>query len=117
MVKNHSLAQAISDVSWSEFVRQLEYKGEWYGKNVIKIDRWYASSKTCSNCGNKVNQLDLSIREWTCSNCHVLLDRDINAAKNIRFEGIKSGRGTSVGPVEWWSIDRTKKQERCNFRC
>jgi putative transposase len=107
MVKNHKLAQAISDVSWSEFVRQLEYKGKWYGKNIIKIDRFYASSKTCSNCGNKLDQLDLSVRQWTCSNCGESHDRDVNAAINI----MKSGMGSPEVPVEMSAIAESMKQE------
>lgn len=107
MVKNHKLAQAISDASWSEFVRQLEYKGLWYGKNVIKIDRFYASSKTCSNCGHKYDELNLSERIWTCSECNSVHDRDINAAINIK----NSGMGSPVVPAELRTKVRTKKQE------
>lgn len=96
MIKNRRLSQAIGDVSWSEFIRQLEYKGKWYGKNIIKIDRFYASSKTCSNCGHVLDQLNLSIREWVCEKCNVTHDRDINAAINIK----NSGLGKSGEPVE-----------------
>ncbi len=87
MVKNHSLARAISDASWSELRRQLEYKAEWYGREVIAIDRWYPSSKTCSACGVIVEKLPLNIRTWTCR-CGAHHDRDINAAKNIRGAGL-----------------------------
>lgn len=114
MVKNHKLAQAISDVSWSEFVRQLEYKGKWYGKNVIKIDRFYASSKTCSNCGHKKDELNLSEREWKCGECNVTHDRDINAANNIKIMGM-SAVGSRKEPVERRTIVRAKKQEYNTF--
>ena len=87
MVKNHNLARAISDASWSEFRRQLEYKAEWYGREVIAIDRWYPSSKTCSMCGAVVEKLPLNIREWECR-CGAVHDRDINAAKNILAAGL-----------------------------
>lgn len=87
MVKNHSLARAISDASWSELRRQLEYKAEWYGRTVIAIDRFYPSSKTCSVCGAIVESLPLNIRTWTCR-CGAVHDRDINAAKNIRAAGL-----------------------------
>lgn len=110
MVRNHKLAQAISDVSWSEFIRQLEYKGKWYGKNVIKIDRFYASSKICSNCGHKKDELNLDEREWQCSKCNVTHDRDINAANNIKIMGM-SAVGSRKEPVEQRTKVRAKKQE------
>ena len=84
MIKNHCLAQAISDVSWSEFFRMLEYKSEWYGKTLIHIGRFEPSSKICSVCGNINNTLTLSDREWKCGGCNTVHDRDINAAKNIK---------------------------------
>lgn len=107
MVKNRSLSKAISDVSWAEFVRQLEYKGKWYGKNVIKINRFYASSKTCSECGHIKDEMNLSERTWVCSNCGSNHDRDINAAINIR----NSGMGNAGEPAELSSIGETVKQE------
>lgn len=87
MVRNHSLARSISDASWSELRRQLEYKADWYGRTVIAIDRFYPSSKTCSTCGAIVEKLPLNIREWTCR-CGATHDRDVNAAINIRAAGL-----------------------------
>jgi putative transposase len=84
MLKNHKLAESISDVSWSEFVRLLKYKADWCGKHVIQIGRFEASSKTCSSCGGVNKELRLSDRIWVCSDCGTEHDRDINAAKNIR---------------------------------
>ncbi len=83
MVKNHSLAKSIADAGWSQFVRFVEYKGEWYGTYVEKIDRFFASSKICSDCRAKNALLKISDREWACSECGVLHDRDVNAAINI----------------------------------
>lgn len=88
MVKNRRMAKSISDASWSSFVSILTYKSEWYGKSVYKINRWFASSKTCSNCGYQLPKLDLSVREWTCPDCETVHDRDVNAAKNILQRGI-----------------------------
>ncbi len=90
MVRNHNLAQAISDVSWSTFVSMLEYKADWYGKNIIRIGRFAPSSKTCSNCGSINKELQLKDREWTCSNCSSVLDRDVNAAINIKSFALKN---------------------------
>ena len=84
MIKNHKLAQSISDVSWSTFVSMLEYKAEWYGVNILKIGRFEPSSKTCSNCGNINKELTLRDREWTCVKCNTTHDRDVNAAINIK---------------------------------
>jgi putative transposase len=83
MMKNHSLARSISDAGWSEFRRQLEYKAAIYGSTVTVRDRWYASSKLCSGCGAKADSMPLSVREWTCTACGAIHDRDHNASKNL----------------------------------
>ena len=89
MLKNHNLAQSISDVSWSKFTTQLEYKAKWYGKVIKKVDTFYASSQTCHCCGYKnEGTKDLKVREWTCPKCHAEHDRDINASINILMQGI-----------------------------
>jgi putative transposase len=101
MVKNHKLALAISDASWGELVRQLEYKCDWYGRNFVKIDRWFPSSKRCGHCGHIVEKLPLNIREWDCPKCGAKHDRDINAAKNILAAGLAvSICGAGVRPEE-----------------
>jgi len=88
MQKNHCLAKAISDAAWSEFVRQLEYKCEWYGKRLITIDRWFPSSKRCHSCGHVHEDMPLSVRAFECEGCGRHLDRDVNASKNIKAAGL-----------------------------
>src|SRR5439155_16414532 len=88
MVKNHCLAKVISDVGWSEFVSQLEYEAEWYGRTLVKIDKFYPSSKRCFDCGHILDSLPLEIRFWTCPECGVAHERDLNAAHNILAAGL-----------------------------
>lgn len=87
MVKNRKLAQSISDAAWGELVRQLTYKCQWYGRTLVKIDRWFPSSKRCGHCGHILESLPLKIREWDCPKCGTHHDRDINAAQNILAVG------------------------------
>ncbi len=89
MLRNHKLAKSISDVSWSSFVTKLQYKADWYGREIIKIDKWFPSSQICSECGHKDGKKPLDIREWTCPICHAHHDRDINASINILTEGLR----------------------------
>ena len=90
MVKNHNLAQSISDAGWSTFVNILEYKAEWYGKNILKIGRFEPSSKLHANCGHINKELTLSDREWTCSKCGEVVSMDLNAAINIKSFSLKN---------------------------
>jgi putative transposase len=88
-VNNHNLAKAISDASWGEFTRQLKYKAENDGKVYQEVDRFFPSSKTCSVCLNRIGSLALDIRSWRCQGCGTKHDRDVNAAINIRDEGLR----------------------------
>lgn len=96
MRKNSNLSKAISDAAWGEFIRQLEYKSARYSRNLIKINQWYPSSQICSSCGHQDGKKALSVREWVCSNCGVLHDRDINAAININTAGLAEIYGCQV---------------------
>ncbi len=99
MVRNSTLARAISDAGWGEFVRQLRYKAEWYGRTLVEIDRWYPSSKRCHCCGHVVDSLPLAVRRWSCPACGVEHDRDVNAARNIFAVGhTVEARGEAVRP-------------------
>ncbi|WP_067840896.1 IS200/IS605 family element RNA-guided endonuclease TnpB [Amphibacillus sediminis] len=88
MLRNRKLAKSISDVSWSSFVKKLQYKADWYGKTVIKVDKWFPSSQLCSECGHRDGKKSLDIRDWTCPTCYTYHDRDVNASKNILAEGL-----------------------------
>ena len=98
MVKNHRLSKHIADASWGNFITLLQYKCNWYGKELIKVNRFYPSSKVCGECGWINQNLKLSDREWTCSSCGIVHDRDVNASKNILNEGLKN---ISAGTVDY----------------
>ena len=101
MIKNHKLSKHIADASWGNFVTLLQYKCNWYGKELVKVNRFYPSSKTCGDCGWINQELKLSDREWTCNSCGVVHDRDVNASRNILKEGLKIlGQGLSNTRVE-----------------
>jgi len=88
MVRNHHLARANSDAAWRQMRAMLEYKCEWYGRDLVVIDRWYPSSTTCSGCGHRAGPLPLDVREWECVSCGARHDRDVNAAVNIKAAGL-----------------------------
>jgi putative transposase len=99
MVRNRTLARAISDAAWSEFRSMLTCKADWYGRTVVVVDRWFPSSKTCSHCGHLLDTLPLGAREWTCPGCGDIHDRDVNAARNILAAGrAVPARGDGVRP-------------------
>jgi putative transposase len=98
MVRNQKLAKHISDAGWGQFVRMLAYKGNWYGCQVERIDRWYPSSKTCSVCGTEVETMPLEIRAWQCPMCGSSHDRDQNAAINILMQTTVGTTGRYAGP-------------------
>jgi putative transposase len=113
MVKNHKLALSISDASWGELIRQLAYKCEWYGRELIKIDRWFPSSKRCGNCGHIVDKLPLNVREWECPKCGMNHDRDLNASKNILAAGLAvSVCGANVRPDREASIGQLRNTRK-----
>jgi len=113
MVKNQKLSLSISDASWGEIVRQLEYKCNWYGRTFVKIDRWFPSSKRCGHCGHIVDKLPLNIREWDCPKCGSHHDRDVNAARNILAAGLAvSVCGATVRPEQSKSVKAGAKKQK-----
>ena len=113
MVKNHKLALAISDSGWGELIRQLDYKCRWYGRKLVKIDRWFPSSKRCNSCGYIVEKMPLNIREWQCRGCGTHHDRDINASRNILAAGLAvSVCGATVRPEQSKSVKAGAKKQK-----
>ena len=121
MIKNHKLAKSIADVSFSTFCNMIDYKSKWYGRTYIKVGSFYPSSKLCHCCGYKNTTLTLSDREWTCPNCHTLLDRDTNAALNILDEGLKilneSRQELPVEPVDTASVSLLEQEDYTSLAC
>ncbi|MEU8804396.1 RNA-guided endonuclease TnpB family protein [Spirillospora sp. NPDC048819] len=114
MVANHNLARAISDAAWRQLRTMLEYKADWYGRELVVIDRWSPSSKTCSQCGTLAGKMPLNIREWECGGCGARHDRDVNAARNIVAAGLAvSACGAGVRPQREssWTGQSATKQE------
>lgn len=104
MIKNKRLSRAIADAGWGTFVRFLEYKSDWYGRNLVRVDTYFPSSKRCSSCGHILDSLDLKTRNWECPACQTLHDRDTNAARNILSEGLRLLAET-VEKVPWDARD------------
>jgi putative transposase len=116
MLKNHKLAKAISDAAWSQFVGFCEDKAGWAGGQVLRVDRFFPSSKLCSDCGEKNHRLTLNIRQWVCLNCGVIHDRDENAAINILKQttvGATESHATGVTTVE---VGRSARMKPNAFR-
>lgn len=118
MIKNRRLARAIADAAWSRFLTMVQYKAEWYGVTLIAVGQFEPTSKRCHNCGYIHRELSLSDRKWTCQACKHELDRDVNAAKNIKLIGLKSlqsPREPRVEPVELSALAEVPKQETPPF--
>lgn len=113
MLQNHKLAKAIQDCAWYEFKRQLIYKSKWNGKWFIEIDRWEPTSKRCSGCGH-IQKMSLSIRTYTCPECGLVIDRDLNAAINIRNVGLQEIYNllNTVGRTEIYACGRFVKPKQ-----
>ncbi|MGY6528320.1 MAG: IS200/IS605 family element RNA-guided endonuclease TnpB [Cyanobacterium sp.] len=112
MVRNHKLAKSISDCGWGQFCTMLKYKAEWLGKTYIEVNRFFPSSKTCNHCLHQVDSLNLDMRLWQCPKCGTIHDRDINAAKNIRDEGL---RLLAVGHIATASGERVRPTKGTAF--
>jgi putative transposase len=112
MIKNHKLSKHIADASWGNFVTLLQYKCDWYGKELVKVNRFYPSSKTCGDCGWINQELKLSDREWTCNSCGVIHDRDVNASRNILKEGLKIISGGTLDNTDGDSNKTSVKKHK-----
>lgn len=110
-LKKGNLAKSVSDAGWSEFVRQLDYKAQWYGESFVKIDRFYPSSQICSSCGHKDGKKALDVRQWTCSNCGVEHDRDLNAATNVLLKGYSDLTGIPVNEASAELVDYKRGED------
>jgi putative transposase len=116
MVKNHPLARAISDAAWRGFRTMLEYKADWYGRDLVVVDRWFPSSKLCSACGRLTEKMPLNIRSWTCP-CGAVHDRDVNAARNLLAAGLAvTACGDGVRPQRESSRTRRSSVKQENPR-
>lgn len=111
MLRNKNLSKAISEASWSSFVSMLAYKCDWYGRELVKVDRFYPSSQICSSCHVKDGKKELHVREWECSSCGAKLDRDFNASLNILFEGISKLTGLSVNETSAELVDYKRGED------
>jgi putative transposase len=113
LLHNHALAKSIADVGWGELIRQLHYKAAWYGRSVVAIDRFFPSSKRCSSCEHVLDSLDLDVRQWTCPACGLCHDRDVNAALNIKAEGLSVfACGETVRPPTHGTVVGTTRRSR-----
>jgi len=112
LVRNHKLAKSIADLGWGQFCTMLKYKAEWEGKVYIEVDRFFPSSKTCNHCLHRTSEMPLDISSWQCPKCGTLHDRDINAAKNIRDEGL---RMLEVGDTSVASGERVRPSKGTAF--
>ena len=100
MIRNPSLAKSIADAGWGQFLDMLSYKAHWFGRELLEVDRFYPSSKSCGGCGFIVDTLPLDVRSWDCPACQATLDRDVNAAGNILREALRSGRQSPITNAE-----------------
>lgn len=111
MLRNKNLSKAISEASWSSFVSMMEYKCDWYGRELVKVDRFYPSSQICSSCHVRDGKKELHVREWECSSCGAILDRDFNASLNILFEGVSKLTGWSVNETSAELVDYRRGED------
>ena len=117
MIKSRNLSRSIHEIGWGKLIEMIKYKAQWYGREFVQIDRWFPSSKKCNVCGEINHDLGRSEREWECPHCQTILQRDVNAAKNILDEGLRAAGSTVLCLVDFMPIGQGKFLYYYEWKC
>ena len=117
MIRCRNLSRSIHEIGWVKLIEMIKYKAEWYGREFVQIDRWFPSSKKCNVCGKINPDLGRGEKIWECPHCHSILDRDVNAAKNILDEGLRAAGSTVLCLVDFMPIGQGKFIYTYEWKC